>query len=365
MIRLNDLTRQHEEIKEDLIKQFSLTLENSSFIQGSSVVNFEKEFSNINDTSYCTSCANGTDAIYISLKALNIQKGDEVIVPSITWISTASTVVQAGGTPIFCDVEEDTLLIDCLSIKRLITRKTKGIIAVHLYGQAADMDHLTSISKEYGLWIIEDCAQAHLASFNGKKVGNFGELGTFSFYPGKNLGALGDGGAIVTNNKNIYDFAWKYARHGSVKKGEFEFLGINSRLDTLQASILRVKLNRLESYIKKREIVATKYIDGIKNTGLKVLHRKKNRRHTYHQFVVKTKNRTYLRDKLFQSGIETGIHYPFSLNNLEIFNSVSSKKYVCKNAEIASKQVLSLPIFPSMTNQEIDYVISTINKIDL
>lgn len=365
MIKLNDLARQHSEIKKELIKEFSLALENSSFIQGSSVVNFEKEFSKINDISYCTSCANGTDAIYISLKALNIQKGDEVIVPSITWISTASAIAQAGGVPIFCDVEEDTLLIDCLSIKKLITAKTKGIIVVHLYGQAADMDHLKSISKEYGLWIIEDCAQAHLASFNGKKVGNFGDVGTFSFYPGKNLGALGDGGAIVTNKKNIYDFAWKYARHGSVKKGEFEFLGINSRLDTLQAAILRVKLNRLENYIEKREIIAAKYVDGIKNAGVKVLHRKKNRRHTYHQFVIKTKNRKYLRDKLFQNGIETGIHYSFSLNNLEIFNSVSNKQYLCKNAEIASKQVLSLPIFPLMTNHETDHVISTINKIDL
>ena len=233
-VSIQDLYQYHSSISLELEQKIDTLIKSSSFIQGEEVVEFEKEFAKINDIEHCVSCGNGTDAIYIALKSLNLKPGDEVIVPAISWISTSEAVSQAGGKPIFCDVDQSLFTIDCNEITKKITKNTKGIIPVHLYGQPADMEKICSIAKKHNLWVIEDCAQAHLASIKGKKVGTWGDIGTFSFYPGKNLGAFGDAGAIITNNHELEIKMRMFARHGGLKKHQHLIEGINSRLDSIK-----------------------------------------------------------------------------------------------------------------------------------
>ncbi len=218
-VPFNDLGQQHRFLKNEVEESFKKIIESSSFVRGEEVFTFEKKFAEINNSKNCISCANGTDALYIAMRALNVKNGDEVIVPAHSWISTSETVTQAGGKIIFCDTKKDTFTIDPSEIKRKITAKTVGIIPVHLYGHPADMDEINAIAKENNLWVIEDCAQAHLALYKDRLIGTFGDIATFSFYPGKNLGAMGDAGAIITDNDELAVKMQKIARHGRIKKG--------------------------------------------------------------------------------------------------------------------------------------------------
>ena len=244
-ITFNDLYSLHKPIEQDFFKAFDKCIRQSSFIEGEEVVKFENNFKKLNQSKYCVSCGNGSDALVIAIKALGIKPGDEVITTAFLWIATSAAITMAGGKVVFCDIEKDGFNIDPEKTRKKITKRTVGIILVHLYGIPADMEKIMKIAKHHKLWVIEDCAKAHLAAIKGKKVGNFGNFGTFSFFPGKNLGALGDAGSLVTNNKKLADKARLIANHGG--KGKHLLEGINSRMDILQAVFLNIKIKNLKN----------------------------------------------------------------------------------------------------------------------
>ena len=260
-VPLVDLYAQYMSIKKDVDNAIENVIVNSNFIRGQTVEQFEKEFAALVDAQHCVSCGNGTDALYIVMKALGVGDGDEVIVPAMSWISSSETVTQAGGKVVFCDIDSQTNTISPEQLEGLITERTVGIIPVHLYGHPAPMVEIMEIANSYNLWVLEDCAQAHLSKVGGQCVGTFGIAGTYSFYPGKNLGAMGDGGAIVTNDSALADKMAKFARHGGLVKHQHEIEGINSRLDGMQAAILRAKLPHLPTWTERRRYLADRYTE--------------------------------------------------------------------------------------------------------
>lgn len=254
-----DLHAQYQSTKPEIDAAIADVIANSSFIRGQHVEEFEEKFAESIGTKKCVSCANGTDALYIAMVALGVRAGDEVVVPAMSWISTSETVTQAGGRVVFCDIDPVSNTLDPEILESKITPRTVGVIPVHLYGHSAAMGKIMGVAKANSLWVIEDCAQAHIAQHKGQTVGTFGDAATFSFYPGKNLGAMGDAGAIVTNDFGLADRMAKFARHGGLKKGDHEIEGINSRLDGLQAAILNVKLPHLPSWTERRRELAQRY----------------------------------------------------------------------------------------------------------
>src|ERR1700761_2214075 len=260
-----DLQLQYQNIKNEIDGAVANVIRDNAFIRGPYVDAFEREFAAAVDARHCVSCANGTDALYLAMTALKVRPGDEVITTAHSWISTSAMITHAGATPVFCDTDAQTFTIDPAAIENAIPPRTVGIIPVHLYGQPADMDAIMAIAKKHKLWVIEDCAQSHLARYKGKMVGTFGHAATFSFYPGKNLGAYGDAGGLVTNDDKLADWCATYARHGG--KGEHIMEGINSRLDGLQAAILNVKLPHLDAWTEARRRVAGKYDQLLKGVG--------------------------------------------------------------------------------------------------
>src|SRR5436305_4264748 len=307
-----DLHAQYLSIKDEIDEAIAKVIAESAYIRGRQVEAFEQAWAKTLGVQRCVSCANGTDAIYIALRALGLRHGDEVITSAHSWISTSETITQAGGRVVFCDTDEDTFTIDPLDIERKITPATVGIIPVHLYGQPADMEVIMAIAKKHNLWVIEDCAQAHLARYHGELVGTFGNVAPFSFYPGKNLGAYGDAGCVVTGDAQLADWMGTFARHGG--KGEHVMEGINSRLDGLQAAILLVKLPHLPAWTTARRRVAARYnelLSGI--DGLVTPKVGSNRSHVYHLYVVATDKRDSLKKALADSEITTSLNYPKAL----------------------------------------------------
>ena len=361
-IKFADLSVVHNFLRKKFISSFKTSLKNSDFIGGKNVLKFEKNFAKINNSKFCTSVANGTDALFVSLKTLGIKKNDEVIVPAHSWISTSEVISLAGGKVKFCDVSAKTFNIDPKQIEKMISNKTVGIIAVHLYGNPADMASIKKIAKKYKLWIIEDCAQAHFAEINRKKIGNFGDIATFSFFPGKNLGALGDAGAILTNNKKYYKFAYKFSRHGSLTKHQHEFEGVNSRLDSMQANFLNIKLSSHKKFQSLREKNAIYYNKYIQNKLIKKPFVDKNFKHAWHQYVVKTKYRDQLKQYLKSKGIETRVIYPVSLPFLKPYKYLNHTKKDFPNAYQNQNEILSLPIDPSINKNQISYVVKQVNN---
>jgi len=286
---------------------------------------FEKKFAELIGVSKCISCANGTDAIFIVLKGLGIGPGDEVITTAHSWISTSETITQAGAKVVFVDTEPDTFCIDPKKIEQKITKKTKAIIPVHLYGHPADMDPILNLAKKHNLKVIEDCAQAHLGKYKGKTVGTLGDAATFSFYPGKNLGAMGDAGCIVTHDSPLADFCATYARHGG--KNEHVMEGINSRMDGLQAAILNAKMDRLHTWTEERKSIAQHYNQELSKTpGLICPIVRPNCSHVYHLYVIQHEKRDDLRQHLHQHGISTVVNYPQGtsfLPSLQLFKSLT------------------------------------------
>ena len=352
-----DLYSQYRGIKKEIDNEIFNVIEKSAFIRGEYVEKFEEEFSKKIGSKYCISCANGTDAIYIAMKALGVQPDDEIIVPAHSWISTSETVTQAGGKIVFCDTNNYDFTIDVNEIEKKITSKTVGIIPVHLYGQSAEIDKIIDIAKKNNLWVIEDCAQAHLAKNYGKNVGTFGDISTFSFYPGKNLGAMGDAGAILTNNEKLQEDCAKFARHGGLKKGDHEIEGVNSRMDGIQAAILSVKLKYSDKWTKKRQDVSTKYnesLKSIKQIDLPIV--RKNAEHVWHLYVIKTEMRDELALFLRESGIQVGINYPVALPFLPAYKRLGHKPEDFPNAYSNQSKILSLPIFPELSDEDIHFV---------
>lgn len=362
-VPFNDLKKQYLELKNEIDFVIKDVIDKSLFIRGPYVKKFEEMFAKKIGTNHCVSVGNGTDAIYVAMKAIGIQAGDEVIVPAHSWISTSETVTQAKGKVIFCDTDKDTFTIDPRQIEKKITSRTVGIIPVHLYGQPADMESILKIAKKYNLWIIEDCAQAHLANYKGQMVGTFGDAATFSFYPGKNLGAMGDAGAILTNNNKIAEKATMYARHGGLKKGNHQIEGMNSRMDGVQAAILSVKLPHLLSWTNKRRKVAENYNNQLKDIKyLKLPKVARGREHVWHLYVIKYNERDELAKYLLKNGIQTAINYPIALPFLPAYKKYKFRAEDFPNAYSNQSQIISLPIYPEMDKKKINYVVNKIRK---
>ena len=358
-----DLKRQYLSIKEEIDGSIKNIIDNCNFIRGSEVNQFEESFAQMHSVKNCISCANGTDAIYIALKSLNIKAGDEVIVPAHSWISSSEVVTDAGGKVVFVDTELDSYLIDTSKIEEKITKNTVGIICVHLYGNVCDLGELLRIKNKYSLWLIEDCAQAHFSMYEGQYVGTFGDIGTFSFYPGKNLGAFGDAGAIITEDQTLADHCAKFARHGGLIKGVHEIEGSNSRLDGLQAAVLNVKLKYILDWNEKRRNAAKNYLQLLQDIeNLKLPEHADNIEHTWHCFVIRTKERDGLKKSLEQNNIYTNINYPIALPFLQAYAYLKHSKNDFPNAFYNQSKILSLPMFPEILEEEQEYVAENIKK---
>ena len=362
-VPFNDLNAQYVGLKSEIDTAISDVIEHSSFVRGPYVSKFEEEFSKTIGSKYCVSCANGTDALYIAMKALGLEIGDEVIAPAHSWISTTSTITQAGGEVVFCDSDKSKFTLNPELLHSLLTEKTVGVIPVHLYGQPADMDPIMSFAKKHNLWVIEDCAQAHLAEYKGKTVGTIGDIGAFSFYPGKNLGAMGDAGGAVTSNNQLANKMAMIARHGGLSKGDHQIEGINSRLDGMQAAILSAKLPRLLEWTESRRLIATRYSKGLMDLDeVQTPEVASYSSHAWHLFVIKIKERNKLAAYLENRGIQTVINYPVALPFLPAY---SRKNHIPADFPCAfenQSQVLSLPIYPGMPDLFVDYVIDSIQS---
>lgn len=359
-----DLHAQYLTIQPEIDEAMATVIRESGFVRSRFVDDFERDYAAAMGVKHCVSCANGTDAIYIAMKGLGIKGGDEVITTAHSWISTSETITQAGGRVVFCDTDGQTFTIDPAQIEAKITPRTVGIIPVHLYGQAADMDAIMAIAKKYNLWVIEDCAQAHLAEYKGQKVGTFGNAGTFSFYPGKNLGAMGDAGGLVTNDRKLAEWCATYARHGG--KGDHKIEGINSRLDGLQAAILSVKLPKLAGWTKARQEIADQYnslLAGI--TGLKTPEVATGRTHVYHLYVIRSEKRVALREHLKKEGVDTVLNYPKALPFYPAYDYLAHKPGDFPNAFRDQNEILSIPIYPEMTSEQIKYVTEVVSGLFL
>jgi dTDP-4-amino-4,6-dideoxygalactose transaminase len=350
-----DLQAQYLSIKAEVDSAIAEVIAESSFIRGRHVDAFERAWADVLKVKHCVSCANGTDALYIAMRGLGIKPGDEVITTAHSWIATSETITQAGGRIVFCDTQEDSFNIDPSLIEAKVTKATVGIIPVHLCGHPADMDEIMMIAKKHNLWVIEDCAQAHLATYKGKLVGTFGNAATFSFYPGKNLGAYGDAGCIVTNDDRLADWTSTFARHGG--KGEHVMEGINSRMDGLQAAILNVKLPHLPAWTTARRRIAVRYnelLGGLDNLVTPKV--AADRSHVYHLYVVATDERDLLKKSLGDAGITTSLNYPKALPFYPAYSYLGHKPTDFPAAYRNQSRILSLPIYPEMTDDMIQYV---------
>jgi dTDP-4-amino-4,6-dideoxygalactose transaminase len=354
-----DLHQQYLGLKKEVDETISDVISNSDFIRGRHIAPFEQEFAALVGVEHCISCGNGTDALYIAMRALGTGPGDEVITTAHSWISTTETISQTGAQVVFCDTDIRTFNIDVQQVLEKITPMTKGIIAVHLCGQPADVDTLRKIADERGLWLIEDCAQAHQAILNGKRVGTYGDISTFSFYPGKNLGAMGDAGCVVTNNESLANWMELFARHGG--KGDHQIEGINSRLDGIQAAILRVKLPHLEEWTEARQRAARLYdnlFDGI--DCIETPWVDPNRDHVYHLYMIKTDNRDSLQQYLKSRGISTVINYNKALPFYKAYAKLGHDSSDFPNAFENQGRILSIPIFPEITEAQQNYVVDEV-----
>lgn len=353
-----DLKAQYKNIKPEIDSAIKKVIDSQSFVLGYQLEAFESEFSKYLGVNYVVGVNSGTDGLILALLCLSIGKGDEVITPANTFIATATAIAYTGATPILVDCDISTYQIDIQQVEKAITKRTKAIIPVHLYGAPAEINKLQKIAKKHKLFLIEDAAQAHGATLSNKKVGTLGDLTAFSFYPGKNLGAYGDGGAVVTNNKNLYEKLLKLRNHGQVKKYYHDSLGINSRLDEIQAAVLRVKLKRLDEWNKKRNKIADYYNKFLKNYKTQEII--KNGKSAYHLFVIECENRGKLQKYLLDKNIHTLIHYPVPIHLQKVYKYLGYKKGDFPNAEKLAEITLSLPIYSEMTTTEVSFVIKTI-----
>ena len=355
-----DLKKQYQSIKEEIDSAISQVLDKSDFIGGSEVESFEKEIAQYCGTEYAISVNSGTDALLLSLKALGIGSGDEVITSPFTYIAAAEVISALGAKPVFVDIEEETFNIDVLKIEEKITDKTKAIIPVHLFGRMAKMDKIIEISQKHNIYIIEDSAQAIGASYNGKKAGSFGVTGCFSFFPTKNLGAYGDGGMITTDNKELKDKIELLKNHGASSEDKYLHLtlGTNSRLDVIQAAILRVKLKHLDEWNQKRREIAEKYNEL--NVG-DIVTPDFDKSDVYHQYTIRTKQRDELKEYLDSKGVPTKIYYSLPLHLQPAFKNLGYNEGDFPVAEKVSKEVLSLPIYPELEEEQNKVIIEITN----
>lgn len=353
-----------KELNIALTNAFDRVLNNSYYIQGKENADFEKSFSDYCNSKYCIGCGNGLDALILCLKALGIGKNDEVIVPSNTYIATALAVTYVGAKVVFVEPDINTFNIDHSLIENHINSNTKAIIPVHLYGQSCNMDEICNIANKHNIKIIEDCAQAHGAKYKNKTVGNFGIAAGYSFYPGKNLGALGDAGAVITNDKNIEEKVRALGNYGSDYKYHHIYKGINSRLDEIQAAFLLAKIPLLDKMTNDRQRTAEKYNQCIKNNSIILPKTEEDRNHVYHIYAIRCKKRDKLASYLNDKHIGTNMHYPIPMHLQNAYSDLKFKEGDFPIAEEISKTELSIPMYYGMSDNEIEYVIDALNNFD-
>ncbi len=360
-----DLKTQYTEIKEEVLKEINEVLDNTAYICGKKAKKFEDGFAKIHDTKYAVALSSGTDALHVAVHSLGIGAGDEVIVPVNTFIATAEGVSACGATPVFVDNDEQTYNIDPSKIEAAITPKTKAVIPVHLYGQPAEMDRVLDIADDHNLFVIEDCAQSHLAEYKDQKIGGLGDIGTFSFYPGKNLGAYGEGGAVTTNDDRLYDFMLKYRQHGSIEKYVHEIVGHNFRMEEIQAGVLNVKLKYIEKWTQNRRRIAALYTKTFADLGISEVITPFNPDHVkpvYHLYIVRVPKREELVSFLNEKGIQTGLHYPLPLHMQKAYSHLGYKADDFPVAKKLAGEILSIPMYPEMSDEMVEYVCSTIKS---
>jgi dTDP-4-amino-4,6-dideoxygalactose transaminase len=358
-----DLAAQYKSLKPEIDQALSSVLTSGGFIGGEAVKTFERNFADLCGVNECVGLGNATDGIFLALKALGVGSGDEVITPAWSWISSAEVISIAGATPVFADVDPELFTINQKEIQSKITSKTKAIIVVHLYGQMVEVEPIKNLCNQKNLFLIEDCSQAHLSDYNGVKAGSVGNCGVFSFYPTKNLGAYGDAGCLVTSNHELATKVRRLANHGGLHKDEHLFDGTNSRLDSLQAAILNVKLKHLTAWTMKRIANAQLYKDNLKDVrsiSLPIV--RQNTVHSFHLFVILAKDRDELKDFLEEKGIQTLVHYPKALPFEPAYAYLKHSEDDFRVSAGLQKSVLSLPVHPELTDEQIQYVCGMIRS---
>jgi dTDP-4-amino-4,6-dideoxygalactose transaminase len=358
-----DLKAQYTSIRSEIDGAIASVIDRTSFIGGPFVDGFEKDFAAALGIKHVIGCGNGTDSLYVIIKMLGIGAGDEVITPANSWISSAESITQAGARPVFVDVHPEYYSLDENKLEEKITPFTRAIMAVHLQGQVCEIEKISVICGKHKLYLIEDCAQSHLSVYNGKLAGLFGHAASFSFYPGKNLGAYGDAGCMVTNDDQLAEKLRMYSHHGALKKHQHQMEGINSRLDSMQAAILRAKLPFLGDWTEKRIRIAAlynKWLGGI--TEISLPKQRPGTRHTWHLYMIRTPQRNKLVEYLSRAGIETSVHYPNALPNLPAYKYLGHTKEDFPVASRLQDEILSLPIYPEMTEEMIIYISDSIRS---
>lgn len=360
-VPLLDLVAQYEEIKPEMDAALQRVVSSGYFILGPEVKAVEEEVAAYLGVDYGIGVASGTDALLLGLRALNIGPGDEVILPAYSFFATVGVILHVGATPVFVDVDAKDYCIDVAQTRAAVTEKTKAIIPVHLYGQAADMDAINEIAKEHNLSVIEDNAQAFGAEYKGRKTGAMGDIGCISFFPSKNLGAYGDGGMVVTNNPELAEKVRMLRMHGWKKKYFPEMLGYNSRLDAIQAAVLRTKLPHLDRWNEGRRTVAHQYNAALANVEhIQTPHEAPNRKHVYHLYILQVSNRDELQARLKEAGIGTSVYYPQPLHLAEPCKAYGYKEGDFPVAERASAETIAIPVYPEMSAEQVEYVVDVV-----
>lgn len=358
-----NLRAQYLTLKPEIDSAIQTVIDETAFVGGKYVSQFETSYAQTYGVKHCIGCGNGTDAIYIVLKSLGIGPGDEVITTAMSWIATSETITQTGATPVFVDIDPEHYTIDADLIEKKITQKTRAILPVHLYGQMADMPKIQKICEKYKLYLVEDCAQAHFAEFNGKKAGTFGIASTFSFYPGKNLGAYGDAGAIVTNDDALARKMRLFAHHGMLSKHHHEIEGINSRLDGIQAAVLCAKLPHVESWNQRRRENAELYTQWLsKLSEVKVPEIRPHAKPVFHLYVVRLPNRDQVQKRLLEKGVETQVHYPTAMPFMPAYSYLNHKPEDFPSVWKMQQEILSLPIYPELSRDDIQFICSCLKN---
>lgn len=360
-----DLKTQYVSIKEEILREINEVFDNTAYICGKKTKKFEEDFAAIHNVKHAVGLSSGTDALHVALQSLGIKQDDEVIVPVNTFIATAEGVSLCRAKPVFVDNDERTYNIDVSKIEDAITSRTKAIIPVHLYGQPAEMDAINQIALKHNLFVVEDCSQAHLAEYKGRKIGGFGNIGTFSFYPGKNLGAYGEAGAVATNDRSLYDYMLRYRQHGSIEKYVHDIEGHNYRMEEVQAGVLNVKLKYIEKWTGNRRRLAKLYSDTFESLSIEEVITPFSPAHVdpvYHLYIIRVKKRDELVRYLTDKGIQTGLHYPVPLHMQKAYSHLG---YVPRDFPVAFQQageILSIPMYPELTDEMVDYVCNTIKN---
>lgn len=357
-----DLHRQYDSIKSEVNSAMQRVMDRQFFILGPETEAFEKELAAYLHVKYVVTVNSGTDALIFSLRALGIGKGDEVITPAHSFIATTLAITELGANPVFVDINPQTLEMDETAIEQKITDRTKAILPVHLYGAPVQIETIINVAKKHNLYVVEDTAQAIGATFKEQKLGTFGDMGTYSFYPGKNLGAYGDGGAVSTNDETLYHKLLKLRNYGQTKKYVHDSVGINSRMDEIQAAVLRVKLKHIDLWNKRRQEKAhlyNQFLQGIKTQ--KIIH---DGQSNYHLFVIEHEKRDELQQFLAEKGIQTLIHYPIPIHLQKCYDYLGHQKGSFEHTEKVSDTVLSLPMYPELTDEEIQLVVKAIHEFN-